>query len=74
MADLTSTQNRETDHAPSWLISTYAMLFILAATAALIVGLLQVISWTDCVLLLLTGILLSGGVLYTIVTMKKLRE
>ena len=74
MPDLTRTPNREADLTPNWLVSTYAMLFILAATAALIVGLLQVISWTDCLLLLLTGILLSGGVLYTIVTMQRLRE
>ena len=72
MPDLTRISSAETDHQPSWLISSFAMLIILAATAALIIGLLQVITWAECVLLLLSGIVLSCGVLFTIVTMQRL--
>lgn len=71
MPDFTRTSNPQTDHLPSWLLSSFAMLIILAATAAVIVGLLQVISWAECALLLVTGIVLSCGVLFTIVTMRR---
>lgn len=72
MPNLSRTSSAETDHQPSWLISSFAMLIILAATGALIVGLLQVITWSECALLLVSGILLSCGVLFTIVTMQRL--
>ncbi|HUJ49941.1 MAG TPA: hypothetical protein VLW25_07065 [Bryobacteraceae bacterium] len=72
MPDFTRDSNPQTDQAPSWLISSFAMLIILAATAAVIVGLLQVTSWAECALLLVTGIALSCGVLFTIVTMRRL--
>jgi len=74
MPDFTQTSNSQTDQAPSWLISTFAMLIILSATAAVIVGLLQLISWAECALLLMTGIVLSCGILFTIVTMRRLSE
>ncbi len=72
MPDFTQTSNPQTDQAPNWLMSSFAMLIILAATAAVIVSLLQVISWTECALLLVTGIALNCGILFTIVTMRRL--
>ena len=72
MPNLPTAPTSETNFAPNWLLSSFAMLAILAATAALIVGLLQVVSWTECLLLLVAGIVLSCGVLYTIVTMNRL--
>ena len=61
-----------TDQTASWLISSSATLSILACTIVVIVGLLQVTSWAECLLLLVAGIALSCGVLFTIVTMQRL--
>jgi hypothetical protein len=72
MTDLTTVSETPSNAAPNWLISLFIMLVILVANGALIVGLLQLLSWTQCVLLIVTGISLSGGLLYTVVTMHKL--
>ena len=74
MPELNRTTNDKPDQTPSWLISSFAMLSILAATVVVIVGLLQVTSWAECALLLITGIVLSCGVLFTVVTMQRLAD
>jgi len=70
MPDLRSNPSNETER--SWLISSYATLSILACTVVVIVALLQVTSLAECALLLVAGIALSCGVLFTIVTMQRL--
>jgi hypothetical protein len=64
--------NSDPGHAPNWLISVLTMAMVLAANAALIVGLLHMLSWIECALLMVTGTALSGGVLFTLVTMRRL--
>ena len=59
-------------HRPNWLISVLTMAMVLAANAALIVGLFQMLNWIECALLVVTGTALSGGVLFTVVTMRRL--
>ena len=70
MPDLHSTSSNETDQ--NWLISSYATLSILACTVVVIVALLQITSLAECALLLVAGIALSCGALFTIVTMQRL--
>ena len=72
MTNLTRASNLETNHTPDWLTSVFVMLAILVANSVLIIGLLQAVSWTACALLVLTGVALSGGILYTVVTMQRL--
>ena len=72
MPDLARTSDAGANHTPGWFISSFAMLIILAGTAASIIGLLQLVSWTECVLLLITGIALSGGVVFTVATLQRL--
>ena len=72
MEELTRTSNPEADQAPNWLISLFMVLIILMLNGVLIIGLLQMLSWTECLLLVLAGIALSCGMLFTIVTMRKL--
>jgi hypothetical protein len=50
------------------------MATVMAASAALIVGLFQMLSWIECAMLAVTGALLSGGVLFTVTTMYRLSE
>jgi len=57
---------------PHWLISLFIMLAIMVANAVLIVGLLQVLTWPECIFLIAAGIALSSGALYTVVTMQRL--
>ena len=57
---------------PHWLISLSIMLAILVANTVLIVGLLQVLTWPECVFLVLAGIALSSGALYTVFKMGSL--
>jgi len=72
MSDLTTVSEAPVSRTPNWLISLFIMLIILVANGVLIVGLLQLLTWTECVLLVITGIALSCGLLYTVVTMHKL--
>jgi len=72
MTDLTTVSEAPTPGTPNWLISLFIMVVILVANGVLIVGLLQLLTWTGCVLLIVTGISLSCGLLYTMVTMHKL--
>jgi len=72
MTDLTTVSDAPATGTPNWLISLFIMLVILVANGVLIVGLLQLLTWTECVLLIVTGISLSCGLLYTIVAMHKL--
>ncbi|HLH00887.1 MAG TPA: hypothetical protein VKX49_31565 [Bryobacteraceae bacterium] len=72
MPDLVRASNARANHVPSWFVSSFAMVIILAATVASIVGLLRVVTWMECLLLLIAGIALSGGVLFTISTMQRL--
>jgi hypothetical protein len=72
MTDAPNVSTAPGSRAPNWLISMFLMLAMLVANGVLIVGLLQMLTWTECVLLVLTGISLSCGLLYTIVAMQKL--
>jgi hypothetical protein len=72
MTNLTTASDAPTTETPNWLISLFIMLVMLVANGVLIVGLLQLLTWTECVLLIVTGISLSCGLLYTVVTMHKL--
>jgi hypothetical protein len=66
--------NMKINHVPNWLISVFIMAVVMAASAALIVGLFQMLSWIECAMLAVTGALLSGGVLFTVTTMYRLSE
>jgi hypothetical protein len=57
---------------PHWLISLFIMMAILVANTVLIIGLLQVLTWPECLFLVLAGIALSSGVLYTFFKMGSL--
>ncbi len=74
MPDLQRASEAGTTLTPNWLMSSFAMLSIMAATIVSIVALLQIVSWTECALLLAAGIVLSCGVLFTIVKMEQLSK
>ncbi|HMD47929.1 MAG TPA: hypothetical protein VKG79_02475 [Bryobacteraceae bacterium] len=59
---------------PHWLISLFIMLAILVGNTVLIVGLLQVLTWPECIFLVLAGVALSSGILYTVVKMDRLAK
>lgn len=62
------------DRAPNWLISLFIMLAMLVANTVLVVGLLQVLTWPECLFLIVAGIALSSGILYTFVKMNRLAK
>lgn len=69
----TAAETRDTS-TPHWLISLFIMLAILVANTVLIVGLLQVLTWPECIFLVVAGVALSSGILYTVVKMDRLSK
>lgn len=69
----TAAQTRATS-TPHWLISLFIMLAILVGNTVLIVGLLQVLTWPECIFLVVAGVALSSGILYTVVKMDRLAK
>jgi hypothetical protein len=70
----TSASTTRDTSTPHWLISLFIMLAILVANTVLIVGLLQVLTWPECIFLIVAGIALSSGILYTFVKMDRLAK
>jgi len=74
MQNSTDVTNQKIHGAADWWIALLVMAIITAANSALIVGLLQMLSWEQCVFLVFSGIALAGGVLFTVQTMQRLGE
>ena len=72
MPNVTSVSEGPTPGTPNWLISMFIMLAILVANTVLVVGLLQVLTWPECLFLIAAGVALSSGILYSVVKMGSL--
>ena len=72
MANASTLSETHSTGTPHWLISLFIMLAILVGNTVLIIGLLQVLTWPECLFLIAAGIALSSGILYTVVTMDRL--
>jgi hypothetical protein len=62
----------ETKRAPNWSIAAFVMVVVMVANTALIFSLLQMLTWAQCAVVVFTGVALTGGVVFTIVTMQRL--
>ena len=72
MQNLTDARNQKTRSVPDWWIAMLIMVIITVANSALIVGLLQMLSWQQCTFLVFSGVALAGGVVFTVSTMQRL--
>jgi len=72
MTNATTASPARDTSTPHWLISLFIMLAILVGNTVLIVGLLQVLTWPECIFLVAAGVALSSGILYTLFKMGRL--
>ena len=72
MSNMTTVPGTESGRVSNWFVSLFLMLVILVANGALIVGLMQLLTWSECALLVAAGIAISGGLLYTVTKMSEL--
>lgn len=66
--------NSQTTRQQGWPVPVFIMMMILVANAALVFGLVQMLSWIQCALVVFTGVALTGGILFTVVTMQRLGQ
>jgi hypothetical protein len=64
--------NQEMKRAPNWSIAAFVMVIVMVANTALIFSLLQMLTWAQCAVVVFTGVSITGGVVFTIVTMQRL--
>lgn len=74
MSNAVEVTNSGTNRSPGWPIPVFVMLIVMVANAALVFGLLQMLDWIQCALVVCSGVALTGGILFTIVTMQRLGE
>jgi hypothetical protein len=72
MQNATVATNSRTNNGTVWQIPVFIMMIVQVATAALILGLFLMLSWTQCALVLFSGGALTGGIVFTIATMQRL--
>jgi hypothetical protein len=72
MPNLADTASQEETRAASWSIPLFVLALVMVANSALVLGLLQILSWEQCVVVVGTGVALSGGILFTAVKMQSL--
>ncbi|MBZ5608587.1 MAG: hypothetical protein LAP38_10030 [Acidobacteriia bacterium] len=72
MANTIVATNSETKRQQVWPIPAFIMVIVQVANAALVFGLLQMLSWEQCAMVVFSGVALSGGIVFTIATMQRL--
>jgi hypothetical protein len=64
----------ETKGRPTWPILVFVVAIVLLANAAVVLALLQVLSFGECALVIFSGGALTGGILFTIATLQRLGQ